>query len=423
MNEPLLHVEPPETVMQPPRPPKRSLARILMGLGLLAVIAAAGIYVALSHWPQPQVVARPEVRDPRAFVPTAQQWAALGVETIQQRVFRSEVITEGKIAVNEDSSTPVLSPYAGRITKLLVRPGDEVKRGQPLFAIEATDAVQAQNELMAARASLNKARSQLELARKTETRLRGLAEIRAIATRELQQAQAEIINFENDVRSGEAAREAVRNRLRILGRTDPEIDQFEAGGQITAETTVFSPIAGTVVQRRVGPGQYISANSADPLFVIGDVSKLWLIAFVRESEATNVRVGQALYFKTLSTPGDVRGANTIYVAPSIDPTTRRLLVRATVANDDGKLKPEMFANVTILTGEGDASPAVPRDAVLYEGDNARLWIARPDGGVELRNIKPGLISDRYLQVLEGVTVGERVIVKGSVFIDREAGGG
>ena len=80
----------------------------------------------------------------------------------------------------------------------------------------------------------------------------------------------------------------------------------------------------------------------------------------------------------------------------------------------------MFANVNILTGEGDAAPAVPRDAVLYEGEDARIWVVLPDKSIELRRIKTGLVNGRMIQVREGVRLGERVITKGSLFIDRAA---
>src|SRR5262249_62151297 len=96
--------------------------------------------------------------------PTAAQWASLTIEPVQQRVFRSELVTEGKIAVDEDRSTPIFSPYAGRVTKLFVKPGDAVTVGQPLFTVEAADMVQAQNDFIAAVTALNKSRSALNLA-------------------------------------------------------------------------------------------------------------------------------------------------------------------------------------------------------------------------------------------------------------------
>jgi cobalt-zinc-cadmium efflux system membrane fusion protein len=356
------------------------------------------------------------------FRPTPAQWATLTVEPVQQRVFRSEHVTEGKIAVDEDRSTPIFSPYAGRVTKLLAKPGDIVERGQPLFTVEATDMVQAQNDFIAAATGLNKARSALNLAQIINTRQRLLYEGKAVPLKEVQNAQAALDAAENDVRSGEVALEATRNRLRILGKTDKEIVDFQEKGTIDPATPIYAPIAGTIVQRKVGPGQYIGTGASDPVFIIGDLSTVWLVAYIRETEALAVRIGQALYFTVLAYPERSFPANISYVATSLDPTTRRLMVRATIKNADGLLKPEMFASVNILTGEGDTAPAVPRQAVIYEGNAARIWIVRDDNAIELRRIKVGLTNGAMIQVVEGLRLGDRVITKGSLFIDRAATG-
>ncbi len=176
------------------------------------------------------------------------------------------------------------------------------------------------------------------------------------------------------------------------------------------------------MQRKVGPGQYIGTGASDPVFIIGDLSTVWLVAFIRETEAQSVHIGQALNFTVLAYPDRAFPANISYVATSIDPNTRRLMVRATVNNAERLLKPEMFAIVKILTGEGDAAPAIPRQAVIYEGDTARVWLVRDDNSIELRPVRVGLTNGTMIQVVEGLRPGERVITKGSLFIDRAATG-
>jgi len=354
------------------------------------------------------------------FVPTAEQWATLTVEPVEKRVFRPEHATEGKIAVDEDRSTPIYSPYAGRVTKLMAKAGDTVERGQLLFVVEATDMVQAQNDFIAAVAALNKARSQVTLAQTVEKRMHELYDGKAIALREWQQAQADLTAAQSDLRSAETALEAARNRLRILGKTDQEIATLQETGRIGPETPIPAPIAGTIVQRKVGPGQYVSSSTPDPVFVIGDLATVWLIAYVRETDAANVRTGQQVKFTVLAYPNETFRGNINYVAATLDPTTRRLLVRSTIVNAQGLLKPEMFASVTIFTDEGDWSPAVPVDAVIYEGEKARVWVARDDKSIELRQIVPGARDGRLLQVINGLRPGEKVISKGSLFIDRVA---
>jgi membrane fusion protein, heavy metal efflux system len=404
-------------------------ARVQVLIVLILVFAVgAGIWVAKSR-------TNSDARDPDAaaqskkvagvFYPTPAQWATLTVEPVQQRVFRSEHVTEGKIAVDEDRSTPIFSPYAGRVLKLFVKPGDTVTVGQPLFTVQAADMVQAQNDFISAATALNKARSAQNLAEIIDKRQRLLYEGKAVPLKEVQNARAALDAAENDVRSAEVALEAARNRLRILGKTDQEITDFQEKGTIDPATLITAPIAGTIVQRKVGPGQYVGSGSTDPVFIIGDLSTVWVVAFIRETEAPLVHVGQAIQFTVLAYPDRSFPANISYVAAALDPTTRRLLVRATVNNSAGLLKPEMFASVKILTGEGDNAVAVPRDAIIYEGEAARVWVVRDkdnEKAIELRRIKVGLTNGNMVEVVKGLAPGDRVVTKGSLFIDRVAAG-
>src|SRR5438046_8939839 len=123
------------------------------------------------------------------------------------------------------------------------------------------------------------------------------------------------------MRSSQTAMEAARNKLRILGLTDEDIATFQEKRRINPETTIFSPIAGTVVQRKIGPGQYVNSGASDPVFVIGDLSTVWLTAFVRETDAANVSVEQEITFNVLALPGRPLTARIKYVSAAIDPAT------------------------------------------------------------------------------------------------------
>ena len=356
------------------------------------------------------------------FLPTETEWASLTVEPAKEEVFRTELITEGKIAVNEDSSTPIFSPYAGRVIKLLVKPSDIVERGQELFVIEATDTVQALNDFATALSALNTARSKLNLAQIVEKRQNDLYAGKAVPLKDWQQAQSDLNTAQNDMRAAETAVEAAHNRLRILGRSEEQIKAFQDTRQISADTSIYSPIAGTVVQRKVGPGQFVNSGASDPVYVIGDLSTVWLTAFVRESEAADVRLGQELNFKVLALPGRTFKARIDYVAAAIDPSTRRLLVRATIDNKEGLFKPEMFASVTIYAGADHKSVGVPKQALIYEGERVRLWVAGDDKSLELREIQTGLTNGDQVEVRVNLRAGEKVVTRGSLFIDRAASG-
>jgi cobalt-zinc-cadmium efflux system membrane fusion protein len=363
-----------------------------------------------------------QARTAKRLHPTESQRTSLTFEPVATQVFREEVTTEGKIAVDEDKATPIYSPYAGRITRLLAKPGELIERGQPLFIVEASDMVQAQNDFIAAMTGMNKARSQLELAHTIAKRHRDLFEGRAVPLKDLQQAETGLTVAQNEMRAAEVALEAARRRLRILGKTEEEIAAFQDTGTINPATPIFAPIGGTIVQRKVGPGQYVGAGAADPVFVIGDMSTVWLVAYVRESDAPKVRVGQTLQFTLLAYPEQLFEARVGYVAAAMDPASHRLLVRATIENFSDALKPEMFANVTIYTGTDNISAAVPRDALVYDGSKVQVWVAGADDTIEAREVKPGLSSGRMVQVKDGLKAGDRIVTKGALFVSRAGAG-
>jgi membrane fusion protein, heavy metal efflux system len=405
----------------------QALTRTQLAVGAAALLALAGAALyGFGHIGAavqgPSDVSSQSRKGLQRYTPTPAEWASLTIEPVTERVFRAEHVTEGKIAVDEDRSTPVFSPYAGRVTKLLARPGDRVTQKQPLFVIEAADTVQAQNDFIAATTGLNKAKSALDLAQLQDTRAKDLFEGKAVPLKDYQQSQATLIQAQNDLRSSQTALEAARNKLRILGLTDEAISAFQDKGRINPETTIYSPIAGTVVQRKIGPGQYVNAGASDPVFVIGDLSTVWLTAFVRETDVSTVAVGQEIVFNVMAMPGRPLTARIDYVSAAIDPATRRLLVRATVDNKEGLLKPEMFANVTIYSGSDRPAVGVPKQALIYEGDQVRIWVAHQDKSIELRQIKPGLTNGDLVAVAGNLNPGEQIVTKGSLFIDRAASG-
>src|SRR6516164_2432380 len=279
--------------------------RVIASVVVLA-LAGAGAYgfvFAGAKEKKPSEVSSQSRKNAQNFTPTPSEWATLTIEPVKSKTFRAEYVTEGKVAVDEDRSTPVFSPYAGRVTKLLAKPGETVTQGQPLFTIEAADTVQAQNDFITAMTSQNKAKSALELADIQYRRAKDLYEGRAIPLKDYQQAEATQVQAQNDMRSSVTALEAANNKLHILGFTDDAIKTFQNKGAINPEITIYAPLSGTVVQRKIGPGQYVSAGASDPVFVIGDLSTVWLTAFVRESDAASVCVEQDISVNVMALPG------------------------------------------------------------------------------------------------------------------------
>ena len=187
-----------------------------------------------------------------------------------------------------------------------------------------------------------------------------------------------------------------------------------------------APIGGTVIQRQVGLGQTIvsaAAGATAALFQIGDLSKVWLVANVREEDAPLIHRGDSVEVHVLAYPNRVFTARVTHVAPTIDPSTHRMSVRAEIDNPDDALKPEMFASFRIITGPATTSLAIPIGALVYEGSDVHVWVANPaDKTIAEREIRMGAIRDGMAQVLDGLKPGEQVVTAGSLFIDRAVTG-
>jgi cobalt-zinc-cadmium efflux system membrane fusion protein len=372
--------------------------------------AAAVVIVALALWLGgkffgPHEIPPAAASPPGTFRASPQQLKSFTVESVRTHAFVSEELTEGKIGVNGDRATPVISPYSGRVTRVIAGLGDTVKARAPLATLEASEFVQAQNDLRVAA-------SQVKLARISETRKHALYDAKGGSLQDWQQAQA-------DLAAAETALNAVRNRLQIFGKSDAEIAELETLQTMNPSATIAAPIAGVVVDRQVGPGQYLQAGGP-PVFTIADPSSVWLLANVRESDAGLVQLGQPVEVRVLAYPKRVFKARVTYVAAVVDPATHRLPVRAEIDNRDLALKPEMFANFRILTSDATEAPAVPEAAVVYEGATAHVWVVAGDGLLSYRVIRTGRSNDGLVEVLDGLKAGERIVTKGGLFIDQAA---
>jgi membrane fusion protein, heavy metal efflux system len=386
-------------------PRERQLFAVGIGIALVLVVVL-GTWAADSLLGKRASPAAAPTLPPGTFRASAVQMKTLTVESVGLHGFVSEELTEGKIAANADRATPVFSPYSGRITRIIAGLGDTVKAGAPLATLEATEFVQAQNDLATTA-------SQVKLARITENRKHALYDAKGGSLQDWQSAQA-------DLTAAETALSAVRNRLSILGKSPAEIAALEGNQKISPVAMLSAPIAGVVVDRQVGPGQYVQAAGATPQFTIADISSVWLLANVRETDAALVKLGQSVEVHVPAYPDRVFKARLTYVSAVVDAVTHRLPVRAEIANRDGALKPEMFANFRILISEASESPAVPQSAVVYEGAAAHVWVVAGDGLLSLRNIRTGRSNDGLIEVLEGLKPGENVVTKGGLFIDQAA---
>jgi cobalt-zinc-cadmium efflux system membrane fusion protein len=399
------------------------LVRLALTVLVLGGVGAGLYYLVLGRATSERQTAAPAAAALPAgeFEISEPQRRSLTVEPVRVMAFRPIRKAEGKIAVNENKSTPVFSQYSSaRVVKIFADTGDVVEKGAPLVQIETPDLVQAGNDLTAAVAGVAKARTQVQLQQTVETRQHELFVAKAAALKDWQQAQADLAGARNDLRSAEIALAAVRNRMSILGKSAKDVAHLEASQTIDPASVIAAPISGVVVQRKVGPGQFITAATTDPVYVLGDLSTVWLLASVKETDVPYVKAGQPVSVHVLAYPDREFAARIVNVGSTIDPTTRRLQVRAEVENPDNMLKPEMFAEFSITVGGAEESPAVPVDAVVYEGDKARIWVQTADNRFASRSIDLGIQERRMVQVRRGLEAGDKVITRGSLFIDRAA---
>jgi len=326
----------------------------------------------------------------------------------------------GQIAFNDDASTVVLTPFSGRVTRLIAKIGDAVKRGDALFEIDSPEVVQAQTDLIAAVQALEKARAHLALGKRALDRQSRLIADKATSQRELDQALSDHTSAETELTTAEGTLMAARNRLRVLvGRTEQEIERVERERLINTLITINAPIDGTVIARKVGPGQYVRSDSGDPLYSLSNLSTMWLKANVPENDIPLVRVGQQIEVRVTAVPDRIFKAHVIAIGAASDAATRRVAVRSEIPNPDGALKSEMFATFEIATGDGEPAPCVPTEAVIWEGDTAVAWVEREPMLFQRRRVKVGWKQNGRLQVGDGLKPGDLVVGRGAIFVNNE----
>jgi cobalt-zinc-cadmium efflux system membrane fusion protein len=348
------------------------------------------------------------------------QLQGIKLEEVATQAFRAERIATGKIGFNEDVMTPVFSPYTGRIIRLIAKPGDVVRKGATLFEIDTPDLVQAEQDLIAAGIAVSRANTALGLATKAEDRQHRLYINKAVALKDWEQAEADLKNAERDVHSAHSALSAARSRLRVFGKTDAEIEKVETDRQIDRVARVSSPFAGTIVARKVGPGQYVKPDNPDPLFSIADLSTVWLLADVYESDVPLIKTGQPVKVQVAAYPDESFTARVAYVGAAVDPTTHRIAVRSVVENRERKLKPEMFASFRLLTDSEVRALAVPVTAIVHDRGKTSVWVKQNGNQFGRREVAIGLEQAGYVQILSGLKAGDQVVSEGGIFISNIA---
>lgn len=317
--------------------------------------------------------------------PEKQQLIGVRVEAVNQRKLAKIIRTIGKITYNEQAVAFVNAKIGGWIEKLFVDyTGRLVSKGQPLLSIYSPELVSTQEEYLLA--------------------LRGKQELSGSVFQEISKGSASLL-------------EATRKRLFFWDINDDQIEQLEKSGQIQKYLTLFSPVSGFVIEKMAFAGKYITPG--ETLYKIADLSKVWVYAEVYEYEIPLIKVGQEAKITLSYFPGEVFTGRAIYVYPYLDQTSRTLKVRFELPNPQGKLKPEMYANVEIKIDLGKRL-AIKDEAVLDTGKRQIAFVDKGNGYFEPREVKLGVKVENYYEVISGLKEGEQVVTSANFLIDSES---
>jgi len=309
----------------------------------------------------------------------------------------------GTIDFNEDLLVQVFSQYPGKILKANFNIGDDVKSGEVLFTIDSPDLLQAESTLLAAAGVL-------ELQKRTLARVTSLLKAGGSAQKDVDQSTS-------DQQTAEGNYKAARDSVRIFGKTDAEIDQVVDNRKVDSTLLVPSPISGRIVARSAAPGFLTQPGNPPAPYSVADLSTMWMIANVIETDAPAYKIGQEVEVTVPAYPDTVFKGRVTTIGSIIDPNSHRQLVRSQIDDPQHLLRSGMYASFVIRVGEPVRSVAVPVNGVVREGDGTMtVWITSDRRHFVKRTVKIGLQQDGWDQVLEGLQPGDTVVTDGAVFL-------
>ena len=274
----------------------------------------------------------------------------------------------------EQNRKTIPAKFNGRIEKLFVdKTGDYVTNGQALFEIYSPDLVQAQNDYL--------------------------------------------IAVSNNKNQNSSLAEASKKKLELFGLTSNQIDELKNSGKINLTLTYYSPVRGTVIEKKVQEGMYV--NEGTTIYEVAELSTLWNIAEVNETGLSIVKLGSKVKLKLKAYPGEEFTGRVTFIYPVINPQTRTVKIRSEFSSQSNKLKPQMYGE-TIFTADVGTGLLIPADAVIFSGNRNVVWVKTGDGMFEARNVQLGhKFGDQY-QVLSGINEGDEVAASGGFLIDSES---
>lgn len=369
----------------------------------LVLAASLLTCLSLSSAEEPATKASSSLTDKDTISITDKQAILVKIETAHEYEFAQQRRAIGTVEFNQEKTVQVFSQYQGRIKQVFVTAGDNVTLNQPLFSIESPDFLQATSTLISTAGVRIQANRALE-------RVKKMAGIQASSQRDLDQALS-------DQQSAEGNYRAARSTMRIFGKNDAEIDAIISSKKVNAEIVIFSPIAGRIISRNAQPGLLVQPGSAPAPIAVADQTTMWIVANVPETELAFIREGQELIASVNALPGTTYQGKIVNIGATVDSATRRVTVRAEISNIDKVLRAQMLASYVIKTSAPEKSIAIPAESIVREGDGTiTTFVTSDDRTFKRRSITTGLTQNNRVQVLTGLSAGEKIASDGALFL-------
>jgi cobalt-zinc-cadmium efflux system membrane fusion protein len=372
--------------------------------GALAVAVTAAVIIVPFTGCAPKT--RPAVETSSATVSNvtlaAAQREKLHLYPVTPAKFRKTTETTGTVDFDNDQATTVLAPFGGPVSRLLVSLGDRVKAGDPLATVDSPD-------FAAAISAYRKALATAQAARRVADMDKDLFQHNGVAQREEEQAQTDAANAEAD-------RDAALQTLVSLNVDPQAIKDLQAGRPISRPAGIIrSPIAGTVVEKLITPGELLTAGST-PCFTVADLSRVWVMAHIFGSDLASVNVGDPAEVETGIATNNFSGT-VDNISALVNPDTRSVLVRVVVKNPGEFLKKQMFVRVLIHAREDSTGLLVPVSGILRDDENLPfVYLALPDGSFARRRVTLGYRADDRYDITSGLKAGDQIVAEGGLFV-------
>jgi cobalt-zinc-cadmium efflux system membrane fusion protein len=328
----------------------------------------------------------------------------LSAFTVERAESRAPAMAQlsGRLTWNDDVTVRVFTPFAGRVRRSLVQVGQTVEQGAPLAEVESPDFGQAQTDA-------RRGESDYQLAQRNLSRLRELIAHGAAAQKDLDASEAEAARAESE-------RARASSRLSVYGASAEAVNEV---------FILRSPIAGTIVEKNINPGQEIRADQMlanapqviAPLFVVSDPGRLWVQIDATESDLSRLREGGEFQFTSRAFPEQTFAGRVDSVSQFLDPNTRTIKARGSVDNPARLLKAEMFVSVK-LPDETMPSVGVPTKAIILKGEKHYVFVEQEPGQFARQEVRVGSEQDGRSFVLSGVQAGQRVVTSGSILLQQ-----